>query len=142
MPDVACLQEVDKLDHHGSVLTSAGYSYSYQIGYSQKLHGLCIAWKKDIFEHLGEKLVKLDDAVLGEGTITFRKRTGCSRITRNIGLFVALQFKDHMDGHPKGIIVITRKFPSRHKETLANLNFDLKVRYVYRSPLLARTIRL
>lgn len=115
-PTVACLQEVDRIDHHGPVFRDAGYDFAYQKGYSAKLHGLCIAWKANIFEKVAEKLVRLDDAAFEPTSTSFLNgagqsstRTGCSRVTRNIGLFVALRFKgDRQESQPAGILFATR----------------------------------
>jgi RNA exonuclease NGL2 len=116
-PTVACLQEVDRIEYHGPILRDAGYDFAYQKGYSAKLHGLCIAWKADIFDKAAEKFVKLDDATFERGedissddSTRLSKRTGCSRVTRNLGLFVALKFKqDRSTSQPEGIIFTTRK---------------------------------
>lgn len=104
-PDVACLQEVDKFEeHHRPNLAAAGYDTLYTTGYSAKLHGLCIAWKHSLLEQVGDRCVKLDDAEVEPG------RTACSRVTRNIGLFGALKWRDSdkVADSPKGIIVVTR----------------------------------
>jgi len=98
-PSVACLQEVDKWDEaHAEELSKAGYDTAYTTGYPAKLHGLCIAWKREQYEEVKRRCIKLDDAQYEPG------RTGCSRATRNIGLLVALRFKDREDG----IIVVTQ----------------------------------
>lgn len=116
-PTVACLQEVDRIEHHGPNFRDAGYDFAYQKGYQAKLHGLCIAWKANVFNKAAEKLVKLDDATFDSvengtqslGSVRSR-RTGCSRVTRNLGLFVALRFKqERQAGQPAGIIFATRK---------------------------------
>jgi RNA exonuclease NGL2 len=133
-PTIACLQEVDRLDHHEPVFRKAGYDFVWQKGYAAKLHGLCIAWKEDVFEKAAEKLVKLDDATFdprpeAQGNIetqeaSISKRTACSRATRNTGLFVALRWRDkRTEGKPQGIIIVTRKriksrispFPPDHR---------------------------
>ena len=104
-PDVACLQEVDKFEeHHRPNLAAAGYDTLYTTGYSAKLHGLCIAWKRSLLEQVGDRCVKLDEAEVEPG------RTACSRVTRNIGLLAALQWRDSdkIANAPKGIIVVTR----------------------------------
>lgn len=98
----------------------AGYDFAYQKGYSAKLHGLCIAWKASVFDKAAEKFVKLDDATFDStatpsssdsGNLAQKsKRTGCSRVTRNLGLFVALKFKEDREGsRPAGIIFTTRR---------------------------------
>lgn len=120
LPTVACLQEVDRLEYHGPIFRDAGYDSAYQKGYAAKLHGLCIAWKADIFEKAAKKFVKLDDATfetreetLSNESTRVSKRTACSRVTRNLGLFVALKFKQARENsQPAGIIVTTRKHHS------------------------------
>ncbi|KEI36551.1 uncharacterized protein L969DRAFT_90915 [Mixia osmundae IAM 14324] len=118
-PEIACLQEVDRVDHHGPILAQAGYDMSYHIGYSKKVHGLMIAWKRDRYRlctafhgarleeakaeeapepgrqalQAGELLVKLDDA-----------GPGLSHVTRNIGLAVGLE---RIDEPAQGCIIVT-----------------------------------
>lgn len=106
-PDVACLQEVDKVDVHGPILQNAGYDFFHTTGYAAKLHGLCIVWRKNAFDMIQHRTVKLDSAPLGSSPA----KTGCSRVTRNIGLFVALKYREgtHPDGSPDGIILVTRE---------------------------------
>lgn len=111
------MQEVDRLEHHGPNLRDAGYDFAYQKGYQAKLHGLCIAWKAEVFDKAAEKMVKLDDATFESkeigatnGESGQRRRTACSRVTRNLGLFVALRFKqERKAGRPAGIIFVTRE---------------------------------
>lgn len=89
-PSVAVLQEVDRIDEHGPVLREAGYDFVYDKGYESKKHGLCIAWKRDLYTPAGEKCVfRFDEASdLRSG------KSGLSRKTRNIGLVVSLKSKD------------------------------------------------
>ncbi|GAA5820510.1 hypothetical protein JCM3770_002280 [Rhodotorula araucariae] len=153
-PDVACLQEVDRLSEHLPSL-SLSYGYSSFVGYSNKAHGLLIAHKTSLFTKVGERGVRLDDLPLDdsalessvptpvseEGAATpvseaseggagepekltekekeirarpadaasasgkaSRRAAGLSRATRNVGLFVALEFKNAAG---KGVIVGT-----------------------------------
>ncbi|KAL7004835.1 RNA exonuclease ngl2 [Cystobasidiomycetes sp. EMM_F5] len=102
-PDIACLQEVDKIEHHGPIFQKAGYAYKYTTVYDSKKHGLCILWKKSAFEYIGERIVRLDDAEIGRRGRTESKRTACSRVTRNAGLLVALK---STAGH-SGVILCT-----------------------------------
>jgi RNA exonuclease NGL2 len=90
------------MDMHGPILEQASYSYTYGIGYSNKLHGLLIAWKRKRFEKVDERLVQLDSLEFGQGS-DGRARTGLSRVTRNVGLMVALRSRDG----PGGVIVAT-----------------------------------
>lgn len=122
---MACLQEVDKLEHYEPIFKKAGYDLTWQKGYSAKLHGLCIAWKKDRFSKVAEKVVKLDEATFDplpstsgqeNGNVEPEKpRTACSRITRNLGLFVALEAKQGTSNSAQGIILVTRE-----QDTISN----------------------
>jgi RNA exonuclease NGL2 len=38
--DIACFQEVDRLDSHGPNLEKAGFKFVYEKGYAAKQHGL------------------------------------------------------------------------------------------------------
>ncbi|BGP21322.1 endonuclease [Rhodotorula toruloides] len=59
-PDIAVLQEVDRLSEHLPSLTLA-YGYSSFVGYRQKSHGLLIAHRSTVFEKVGERGIRLDD---------------------------------------------------------------------------------
>lgn len=128
-PDVACLQEVDKWDEaHSAHVSSAGYDTAYTTGYSAKLHGLCIAWKRNQYAEVSRRCVKLDDAEYEEG------RTGCSRATRNIGLLVALKSKTT----DSGIIVVTHHLfwhARHHYERARQIAFLLREIDSFRSAL-------
>jgi RNA exonuclease NGL2 len=171
-PDIACLQEVDRLSDHLPSLTLT-HDYTSFVGYSNKKHGILIAAKRSVFKKVGERGIRLDDMPLivgedgdfstaptrvgtpageasaeGEGeastapsssssssaatpapngdapqlppntgdaaedqrppdapstaTRASRRAAGISRVTRNVGLFVALEFKDQ---EGKGVIV-------------------------------------
>lgn len=113
--DVACLQEVDRVETHTATLSKAGYSHLYAKGYAQKQHGLMLAWrsssrrqgaKPPLFEEkpAASRIVYLDDEEVAPG------RTGCSRVTRNIGIVAALPFvKEDAQpaADPGGIILAT-----------------------------------
>lgn len=106
--DVACFQEVDRLESHAETLAQAGYSYVFDKGYPQKQHGLMLAWRSSgpgpasansqtsrlQFEEkpLAQKTFFYDDAEISPG------RTASSRITRNIALFAAVKRKDAEQG--------------------------------------------
>ncbi|GAA5995172.1 hypothetical protein JCM5350_001858 [Sporobolomyces pararoseus] len=59
-PDVACLQEVDRLSDHLPHL-SLTHSYTSFIGYRNKPHGLLIAHKNTVFDKVGERGLRLDE---------------------------------------------------------------------------------
>ena len=59
-PDIACLQEVDKLEVHLPVLSKTHSCTSY-VGYPTKSHGLLIAHKNSVFEKVGERGLRLDE---------------------------------------------------------------------------------
>lgn len=59
-PDIAVLQEVDRLSEHLPSLTLS-YGYSSFVGYRQKSHGLLIAHRSSVFEKVGERGIRLDD---------------------------------------------------------------------------------
>ncbi|GAA6013380.1 hypothetical protein JCM11491_006372 [Sporobolomyces phaffii] len=59
-PDVACLQEVDRLSDHLPHLTRT-HGYTSFIGYRNKPHGLVIAHKNSVFEKVGERGLRLDE---------------------------------------------------------------------------------
>lgn len=97
--DIHCLQEVDRWEGHETEhrryleqIAPNTYEYLYKKGYEKKKHGLLIMWKKDKFTLIKDQLVKLDDEIYKDG------RTGLSRVTRNIGLCVALQSQNSSKG--------------------------------------------
>ncbi|GAA5837274.1 hypothetical protein JCM9279_005638 [Rhodotorula babjevae] len=142
-PDIACLQEVDRLSEHLPSLTLS-YGYTSFVGYRNKSHGLLIAHKSSVFNKVGERGIRLDDLALDDSALELqdpppasydaepqqsasaanaadepekltekekeirarppdaastsskasRRAAGLSRATRNVGLFVALEFKD------------------------------------------------
>ncbi|PWN43801.1 Endonuclease/exonuclease/phosphatase [Ceraceosorus guamensis] len=49
--DVACFQEVDRMEHHSETFSRAGFSWSYEKGYESKQHGLLIAWRSRLPDH-------------------------------------------------------------------------------------------
>ncbi|WFD36819.1 hypothetical protein MCUN1_003709 [Malassezia cuniculi] len=104
--DIGCFQEVDCVKDHAKALRAAGYEYTYNKGYDSKQHGLMIAWRaRNIHDAprqcfcspASTRVICLDDAKLNERT------AGCSRLTRNIGLFAALPYA----GEEGGVIVAT-----------------------------------
>ncbi|EJD55159.1 Endonuclease/exonuclease/phosphatase [Auricularia subglabra TFB-10046 SS5] len=100
--DVLCLQEVDRLDKLLPPLRDAGYQDTYGAG-PGKLHGCMILHREQLLEKVGERVVQYDQLAVGplhDG----QPRLGIGRITRNIGLMVALRDK-HAPG--RGCIVAT-----------------------------------
>lgn len=114
--DVACFQEVDRLEVHAQTLQGAGYSHIYAKGNPLKQHGLLLAWRstpraaaqegeppQPVFEQqpFASHVLSYDDALVdgtepsqsAQGGDAARQRTGCSRITRNIALFAAIRFQ-------------------------------------------------
>ncbi|PLW17020.1 hypothetical protein PCANC_02652 [Puccinia coronata f. sp. avenae] len=90
-PDVICLQEVDRLGDHETVLHDAGYQLVHVIGgyeWDGKQHGLLVGWKDALLSLAGQKVIRLDEQ-------EFQGRIGLSRVTRNVGLVVGLRFKDN-----------------------------------------------
>ncbi|GAA5895854.1 hypothetical protein JCM5296_006684 [Sporobolomyces johnsonii] len=59
-PDIACLQEVDRLSDHLPSLTLT-HSYTSFVGYRNKAHGLLIAHANKTFEKVGERGLRLDE---------------------------------------------------------------------------------
>ncbi|KAG9004445.1 hypothetical protein FRB90_010881 [Tulasnella sp. 427] len=106
-PDIACLQEVDRLDELLPFLWSAGYSYTYASG-PQKPQGCMIIWKADAFHKLTKKSIFYDDedvnSLLYGDDGKRPKRIASTTVTGNIGLIVALARKDD---ETKGYIVAT-----------------------------------
>lgn len=111
--DLGCFQEVDRTDIHCATLDQSGYSYVYEKGYPAKQHGLMIAWRihprslsgqgegvghGPVFERkpAAQKTIFLDHVDVAQylpnttSRTTRHARRACSRITRNIALFVAL----------------------------------------------------
>lgn len=107
--DVGCFQEVDRMDVHGETMRKDGFSYVYEKGYRQKQHGLLVAWRKDLFGEQAYRQLTIDLDAESVAPAGERERTACSRVTRNVGLFVALrlQRKDGTDASSPGLIVGT-----------------------------------
>ncbi|KAG8930256.1 hypothetical protein FRC03_008770 [Tulasnella sp. 419] len=96
MPDIACLQEVDRLDRHMPVLEAASYAYIYASG-PNKSHGCVILYRRDTFRLLDQKIVYYDDEnvnkyfhIPGVEPPLLPSRLASSRTTKNIGLIVSL----------------------------------------------------
>lgn len=86
-------QEVDRLEKLSPALESAGYHFAYAAG-PRKKHGCVIAFKKDVYEKVNERVVLYDDTAVRQETseeATEQARRGASFRTRNIGLLIALR---------------------------------------------------
>ncbi|KAJ3568797.1 hypothetical protein NP233_g5472 [Leucocoprinus birnbaumii] len=100
--DILCLQEVDRLDKVLPMLDQAGYSHRYAAGRGKK-HGCLIAFKRKLLEQVHERLIYYDEQPIRDAKDE-RARCGHSFKTRNIGLILALRFRDDPDN---GVIVAT-----------------------------------
>lgn len=106
--DVGCFQEVDRMDLHGETLQKDSFSYVYEKGYRQKQHGLLVAWRRDLFGEQPHSRLTIDLDAESVTPPSEPSRTACSRVTRNIGLFVALRVRDATGSTGKpGIIMAT-----------------------------------
>ncbi|KAG9004447.1 hypothetical protein FRB90_010883 [Tulasnella sp. 427] len=106
-PDIACLQEVDRLKKLLPIFRSAGYSHTYASG-PQKPQGCMIIWKADAFHKVAEQTIFYDDddvnSLLYGDDGKRPNRIASTKVTGNIGLIVALARKDD---ETKGYIVAT-----------------------------------
>ena len=119
--DIMCLQEVDRLDKLLPVIERASYSYTYAAGPGKK-HGCLIAYNKDKFTKVNERVVRYDEEeIRGDGDD--RARRGCSFRTKNIGSLLALKRNNvesngiivattHLFWHPKCVALVTLDDPS------------------------------
>ena len=106
--DVLCLQEVDasKWDSFWVPhLRELGYEGRLYKGFTRKVHGVAIFWKRDIFECVDYLEVNLDEEVArsDDNGIEIEARTG----TKSVCLLTALKFKDIGDNQRQGLIVGT-----------------------------------
>ena len=100
-PNLGC-QEVDRLERLLPVLETAGYDHTYAAGLGKK-HGCLIAYRKDKYSKVGEKVVQYDlQEVREDGSEN--ARIGSSHTTRNIGSLVALA---RLDAEGDGLVVAT-----------------------------------
>lgn len=83
------------------MLEKAGYSHCYASG-PRKLHGCLIAFKKDLYSMVSERVIFYDDQTMGTNPTS--TLTGGSFKTRNIGYMLAL--KSNVDPQD-GIVVAT-----------------------------------
>ena len=72
--------------HYFERIAPDTYDHVYAKGYAAKKHGLLLLWKKARFS----RLLKVHEVKLYEEKYK-DQRTGLSRVTRNIGLCVALK---------------------------------------------------
>ncbi|TFK57174.1 Endonuclease/exonuclease/phosphatase [Heliocybe sulcata] len=100
--DIICLQEVDRLEKVIPVLESIGYAHTYAAG-PKKLHGSLIAYKKDAYEKVAERVVYYDEEDIRQSDHE-RARRGASFRTKNIGNVVALKSTGSQN---KGVVVAT-----------------------------------
>ncbi|KAI9060199.1 Endonuclease/exonuclease/phosphatase [Trametes sanguinea] len=100
--DICCLQEVDRTEKFFPELEKAGYAWVYAAG-PRKKHGCLIAFRKDVYECVRERVVAYDDEEVREDG-ELQARRGSSFRTKNIGSLVALRRKG-ADGD--GVIVAT-----------------------------------
>lgn len=97
-----CLQEVDRLEKLLPVLEGSGYSHTFAAG-PKKKHGCLIAYAKDKFTKVDEKVVYYDDEeIRSDGDA--KARRGSSFRTKNIGFMSALKSNEF---ESKGVIVAT-----------------------------------
>ncbi|KAI1793945.1 Endonuclease/exonuclease/phosphatase [Ganoderma leucocontextum] len=102
---ICCLQEVDRTEKLFPQLEKSGYAWVYAVG-PRKKHGCLIAYRKDAYQCVREKVVAYDDQeVRSEGNETARR--GSSFRTKNIGSLVALR---RLQGDDGVIIATTHLF--------------------------------
>ncbi|CDS01128.1 hypothetical protein [Sporisorium scitamineum] len=108
--DVGCFQEVDRMDVHGETLKKDGFSFVYEKGYRQKQHGLLVAWRQDLFGVRPHSQLTIDLDAESVAPASEPVRTACSRVTRNVGLFVALDTRNTGASSPGLIVATTHLF--------------------------------
>lgn len=87
-PDVLCLQEIDYIQYQHFWKEEFGkLGYDLQF-YKQpcKNHGVCIVWRRDLFEMTDRMLIDFDNEPSGD----IKRRT----LTHNSGLLLSLKFTD------------------------------------------------
>ncbi|EGO01050.1 hypothetical protein SERLA73DRAFT_87448 [Serpula lacrymans var. lacrymans S7.3] len=110
---IMTFNEVDRLEKLLPVLNEAGYSHTFVAGPGKK-HGCLIAYAKDKYTKVGDKVVYYDEQEVRHDIDDEKARVGCSFKTRNIGSLVALK---HLKGD--GVIIATTHLfwhPSYHYE--------------------------
>lgn len=114
-PYLFLTKEVDRLEKLLPVLESAGYAHRYAAGPNKK-HGCLIAFKKDLYEEMGLKLVLYDKENVRDTNEEGVSLCGSTFRTRNIGHIVALKHTQcdegliiattHLFWHPKLVIFL------------------------------------
>lgn len=109
LPEVFCfrytplnIQEVDRLATLLPMLDQAGYSHRYAAGRGKK-HGCLIAFKRRLLEKIHERLIYYDEQPIRDAEDE-RGRRGHSHETKNIGLILALRFREDPSN---GVIIAT-----------------------------------
>lgn len=94
--DVGCFQEVDSLEEVAPPLSKAGYTYVYERGYTDKKHGVMIAWRSSESGNstcfgmpVLKKVVRLDEVSTWDDGVD---GASLSRLTRNVLLVLALPY--------------------------------------------------
>ncbi|KAI0652266.1 Endonuclease/exonuclease/phosphatase [Trametes meyenii] len=103
--DICCLQEVDRTEKLFPELRKAGYAWVYAVG-PRKKHGCLIAFRKDAYECVRQRVVAYDDQDVREDGSAPQARRGSSFRTKNIGSLVALR-KLGAGSEGDGVIVAT-----------------------------------
>ncbi|KAI0715160.1 Endonuclease/exonuclease/phosphatase [Earliella scabrosa] len=86
---ICCMQEVDRTEKLFPVLAKANYAWVYAAG-PRKKHGCLIAYRKDAFECVRQKVITYDDQDVRQADDE-KARRGSSFRTKNIGSLVALR---------------------------------------------------
>ncbi|KAI8922187.1 Endonuclease/exonuclease/phosphatase [Powellomyces hirtus] len=100
-PDVACLQEVDHFDDmFAPALRAARYDWEYLQKAPEKdeSHGLCVIWKKDLFQKYRYQTLHYDDSPLTHPT-------PITPVTGNIAQLLALKFVAPATNSSTGILI-------------------------------------
>ncbi|KAH9858198.1 Endonuclease/exonuclease/phosphatase [Lenzites betulinus] len=100
--DICCMQEVDRTEKLFPELEKAGYAWVYAAG-PRKKHGCLIAFRKDAYECVRQKVVIYDEQDVREDGEE-QARRGSSFRTKNIGSLVALR---KLGAEGDGVIVAT-----------------------------------
>ncbi|EIW72340.1 hypothetical protein TREMEDRAFT_41666 [Tremella mesenterica DSM 1558] len=110
--DIICLQECDRLN---DLIISFPHHEAVQAFGHGKSHGLVTLYRRSIFRVKAQKVIHLDEGELSLSPPSLgedggRQRRGGTRLTKNIGLVVALERNDgtgvyvattHLFWHPK-----------------------------------------
>ncbi|KAI0756607.1 Endonuclease/exonuclease/phosphatase [Daedaleopsis nitida] len=102
---ICCMQEVDRTEKLFPELEKANYAWVYAAG-PRKKHGCLVAFRKDAFECIRQKVVTYDEQDVRRDGGSGKARRGSSFRTKNIGSLVALR-RVGSDGANDGVIVAT-----------------------------------